>query len=150
MAVVRGVGVSKPRKNLRAIQVPMGGCSIVDDSMVVPTIRQWRHAGIPVVGTVSPQKQVALVKGRYRVGSDGGLELAIVNIGAPTHPGHAVRAGDPGPEGDGTNCISGNADVVGGLHVFLVRRVAVLDRKSTRLNSSHLGISYAVFCLNKN
>src|ERR1039458_10605889 len=25
----------------------------------------------------------------------------------------------------------------------------VLDRKSTRLNSSHLGISYAVFCLKK-
>src|SRR5256885_3179595 len=28
--------------------------------------------------------------------------------------------------------------------------VAVLDRKSTRLNSSHLVISYAVFCLKKN
>src|SRR5258705_4516349 len=27
--------------------------------------------------------------------------------------------------------------------------VADLDRKSTRLNSSHLGISYAVFCLKK-
>src|SRR5205814_10108645 len=26
---------------------------------------------------------------------------------------------------------------------------AMLDRKSTRLNSSHLGISYAVFCLKK-
>src|SRR5437899_10748424 len=26
---------------------------------------------------------------------------------------------------------------------------AELDRKSTRLNSSHLGISYAVFCLKK-
>src|ERR1035441_10741401 len=25
----------------------------------------------------------------------------------------------------------------------------LIDRKSTRLNSSHLGISYAVFCLNK-
>src|SRR5437899_1956152 len=25
----------------------------------------------------------------------------------------------------------------------------VLDKKSTRLNSSHLGISYAVFCLKK-
>src|SRR5437899_7492636 len=25
----------------------------------------------------------------------------------------------------------------------------MLDRKSTRLNSSHLGISYAVFCLKK-
>src|SRR5262245_64441764 len=27
--------------------------------------------------------------------------------------------------------------------------VLSLDRKSTRLNSSHLGISYAVFCLKK-
>src|SRR5262245_11996403 len=27
--------------------------------------------------------------------------------------------------------------------------VNVIDRKSTRLNSSHLGISYAVFCLKK-
>src|SRR5438045_6071954 len=27
--------------------------------------------------------------------------------------------------------------------------VYLLDRKSTRLNSSHLGISYAVFCLKK-
>src|SRR5438045_7618179 len=26
---------------------------------------------------------------------------------------------------------------------------SLLDRKSTRLNSSHLGISYAVFCLKK-
>src|SRR5256885_6905865 len=31
----------------------------------------------------------------------------------------------------------------------LVRRDHVLDRKSTRLNSSHLVISYAVFCLTK-
>src|SRR5262245_62833554 len=30
-----------------------------------------------------------------------------------------------------------------------LRREAVEDRKSTRLNSSHLGISYAVFCLKK-
>src|SRR5258705_14001042 len=28
-------------------------------------------------------------------------------------------------------------------------RTAGVDRKSTRLNSSHLGISYAVFCLKK-
>src|SRR5205814_7567637 len=28
-------------------------------------------------------------------------------------------------------------------------RLGVTDRKSTRLNSSHLGISYAVFCLKK-
>src|SRR5438045_6379068 len=30
-----------------------------------------------------------------------------------------------------------------------VGQKAGLDRKSTRLNSSHLGISYAVFCLKK-
>src|SRR5437899_10129768 len=30
---------------------------------------------------------------------------------------------------------------------FVVTASHVLDRKSTRLNSSHLGISYAVFCL---
>src|SRR5262245_65100060 len=28
-------------------------------------------------------------------------------------------------------------------------KTEVIDRKSTRLNSSHLGISYAVFCLKK-
>jgi len=31
----------------------------------------------------------------------------------------------------------------------LRRFVSTLDRKSTRLNSSPLGISYAVFCLKK-
>src|SRR5438045_7167569 len=30
-----------------------------------------------------------------------------------------------------------------------LRAERVVDRKSTRLNSSHLGISYAVFCLKK-
>src|ERR1035441_7594367 len=30
-----------------------------------------------------------------------------------------------------------------------VKTSFVMDRKSTRLNSSHLGISYAVFCLKK-
>src|SRR5258705_1510134 len=34
--------------------------------------------------------------------------------------------------------------------IVIILGVAVsLDRKSTRLNSSHLGISYAVFCLKK-
>src|SRR5258705_8120279 len=32
---------------------------------------------------------------------------------------------------------------------FELRRTTKTDRKSTRLNSSHLGISYAVFCLKK-
>src|SRR5207253_8492052 len=32
-------------------------------------------------------------------------------------------------------------------HEDLFGRLALLDRKSTRLNSSHVAISYAVFCL---
>src|SRR3712207_7356122 len=35
------------------------------------------------------------------------------------------------------------------LHCHLVPRYFFLDRKSTRLNSSHANISYAVFCLKK-
>src|SRR5258705_5967890 len=31
----------------------------------------------------------------------------------------------------------------------LLQPLVLVDRKSTRLNSSHLGISYAVFCLKK-
>src|SRR5437899_7169607 len=34
-------------------------------------------------------------------------------------------------------------------YLAFYRHFAVRDRKSTRLNSSHLGISYAVFCLKK-
>src|SRR3712207_9473078 len=35
------------------------------------------------------------------------------------------------------------------LVVALIRFVFLVDRKSTRLNSSHANISYAVFCLKK-
>src|SRR3712207_8219117 len=37
----------------------------------------------------------------------------------------------------------------GGDHRVAVRDPGELDRKSTRLNSSHANISYAVFCLKK-
>src|ERR1035438_2017583 len=45
----------------------------------------------------------------------------------------------------------GDSGVHGTLHGQRARLVPVLllDRKSTRLNSSHLGTSYAVFCLKK-
>src|SRR5436853_4742097 len=44
------------------------------------------------------------------------------------------------------NCPTGTVATT----VFVaMSRTDTLDRKSTRLNSSHLGISYAVFCLKK-
>src|SRR5439155_14413345 len=38
---------------------------------------------------------------------------------------------------------------VAGVGYVPARAVSVADRKSTRLNSSHVAISYAVFCLKK-
>src|SRR5438132_11525375 len=39
--------------------------------------------------------------------------------------------------------------LVANLRITRAKRLADLDRKSTRLNSSHTVISYAVFCLKK-
>src|SRR3712207_7294042 len=41
------------------------------------------------------------------------------------------------------------AGPISGLHLRLHARARPADRKSTRLNSSHANISYAVFCLKK-
>src|SRR5690606_39899892 len=43
----------------------------------------------------------------------------------------------------------GPVGVFAGLYSALYRFYPRLDRKSTRLNSSHVKISYAVFCLKK-
>src|SRR3712207_7017567 len=67
---------------------------------------------------------------------------------------------DQGPRGRGAGCLSGvalegrpvNAFVLsGGANLGSVQAgmLTGLDRKSTRLNSSHANISYAVFCLKK-
>src|SRR5947209_16570773 len=67
-------------------------------------------------------------------------------------PPAAAGAGDQGmpvlPDRD-----SARRDALPGLHLAPRgeggRRILDLDRKSTRLNSSHANISYAVFCLKK-
>src|ERR1035441_11125504 len=51
--------------------------------------------------------------------------------------------------GAGTVRFTGDGRDWLGPTVRLPERLIVPDRKSTRLNSSHLGISYAVFCLKK-
>src|SRR5688572_31515836 len=53
----------------------------------------------------------------------------------------------PAAEGRGGVRLRGGAEVGG--RRDLARRRAGRDRKSTRLNSSHSQISYAVFCLKK-
>src|ERR1035441_4164307 len=51
-------------------------------------------------------------------------------------------------------CVGAHIDAlthaVASEQVHCMALIEIIDRKSTRLNSSHLGISYAVFCLKKN
>src|SRR5690606_41170307 len=47
----------------------------------------------------------------------------------------------------GSQTVAHHRQIDGALHTS---EVVVADRKSTRLNSSHVKISYAVFCLKKN
>src|SRR5690242_20939272 len=54
---------------------------------------------------------------------------------------NGARAGDLRPY------VVANALI--GVHRALIAYVRERDRKSTRLNSSHMSISYAVFCLKK-
>src|SRR2546426_6660410 len=67
--------------------------------------------------------------------------LEIIAVGAPVH---RAGQGDQQIE-DRVEEHRDRQDVARGAQ----GRRATLDRKSTRLNSSHLVISYAVFCLKK-
>src|SRR2546426_6946634 len=53
------------------------------------------------------------------------------------------------PEYTYTVGLNASLDLFNGFHREANQRAAAADRKSTRLNSSHLVISYAVFCLKK-
>src|SRR3712207_7839400 len=53
------------------------------------------------------------------------------------------------PEIDLDTLAAGTPGFTGADLANLVNEAALLDRKSTRLNSSHANISYAVFCLKK-
>src|SRR5205814_5113231 len=55
----------------------------------------------------------------------------------------------PADSSSNTVLFSASLDLISGKEAVEDHAQSSLDRKSTRLNSSHLGISYAVFCLKK-
>src|SRR6266536_4863488 len=69
------------------------------------------------------------IPGRVTLGLPAGLGQRLGEIAVPVQQPHADQR---------------HAEIAAGLQV-----VAGQDRKSTRLNSSHEWISYAVFCLKK-
>src|SRR5207249_7238154 len=77
-----------------------------------------------------------------------GLPLGIIGWGfgaVRTRPGTMVLLGGGGLV---LNALLGIINERGWYRWWLIY-VLALDRKSTRLNSSHVSISYAVFCLKK-
>src|SRR5439155_8379813 len=83
----------------------------------------------------------------HHVAADGRVELGLVD--ARARLGEAADAAVAGAVEDaGGRLVAGGDVPLGGLEEA-ERLRAVGDRKSTRLNSSHVAISYAVFCLKK-
>src|SRR5690625_4956819 len=80
--------------------------------------------------------------GVYRYDDSVGETTQVI---PPTGGGH----GGPPPGGDGRPRRVGIAIVIAALVLGLIGGIGGADRKSTRLNSSHVAISYAVFCLKK-
>src|SRR5258707_11409697 len=77
------------------------------------------------------------------VGPDG------MSFVAETGSGHAFVM-DGAPDGGGRNLGPRPMEtVLAGTGGCTAYDVVLIDRKSTRLNSSHANISYAVFCLKK-
>src|SRR3712207_7623643 len=91
---------------------------------------RWRHLRVsvePEAGALGRQGK-AQAYSRALAGLGGDFELPVQRRRALTHgvDPYAFRA------------------------LARIEAHAVVDRKSTRLNSSHANISYAVFCLKKN
>src|SRR3989454_6942670 len=78
----------------------------------------------------------------FRSVTDAAILLGAL---AGADPGDPATAGAPSTVPDYTKALDPNG--LKGARIGVVR--PALDRKSTRLNSSHLVISYAVFCLKK-
>src|SRR5690606_22959629 len=108
-------------------------------------------------GLVGPVEEAADVL--QEVLGTAGVEIDDAHLLAGRHDGHVER---PGDALGGAVAGAGLAGRHGGVgHEVDVRpgdavaggrdddRPVHLDRKSTRLNSSHVKISYAVFCLKK-
>src|SRR5436305_3313340 len=75
--------------------------------------------------------------GTWLAANDAGLALAVLNVNPPERDREALRP------------TRSRGEVIPALLARGQRFRRRRDRKSTRLNSSHVRISYAVFCLKK-
>src|SRR5436305_10147985 len=89
--------------------------------------------------------------GAGAVGGGGGSELAAV-LQALADPARlrVVEALSRSPQRAGDLAVAAGVPApTMSKHLRVLLAAGIVDRKSTRLNSSHVRISYAVFCLKK-
>src|SRR3712207_6984192 len=77
-------------------------------------------------------------------GSEFTLDVDMVIMSLGTRPNPLISSTTPGLETNRKQCIVADDNGLTSLEGIYAG-----DRKSTRLNSSHANISYAVFCLKK-
>src|SRR5256885_5249931 len=75
--------------------------------------------------------------------------LLQLRLGLLEVPDHLLVGPHVAEYADGADDLAVGVAEGGGVEVVEMTSPLALDRKSTRLNSSHLVISYAVFCLKK-
>src|SRR5207249_9093011 len=97
-------------------------------------------AGYRRAYVVDGQDATLILKGKKKGATGGGLKPSAVVIGRIVVTDRSVVAANRNVEVV--------AEGVGKQHALDIHPENV-DRKSTRLNSSHVSISYAVFCLKK-
>src|SRR6266481_3421260 len=115
------------------------------------SIAMWRV--LAVLAEHDGQRQIDLVPRRHPDGENGARYPHPIRDQQPRSDRvpDAEGVDDPGPRDPARNRARGKNDL-GGSGKRPERRQAqpaAEDRKSTRLNSSHSSISYAVFCLKK-
>src|SRR6266568_9697556 len=105
------------------------------------------------------REQLSMTTRRIVIARSGYLVAELLARGLAGHsecdsdavPAAATGAGIGHPPGDEclvpARCVCGLGDCLQVLGVLCPSGRRVEDRKSTRLNSSHSSISYAVFCL---
>src|SRR5262245_40945477 len=138
MEIARGWG-SALYKRLRSIDTPPGWKSpirflrtAVGEQFGVIESKGFEGPGpdvSPALPVMSSQELIESIL------LDAVQATGMVDVRFATEATKLLRGGSPGDEGAALE--------------VRARATGATDRKSTRLNSSHLGISYAVFCLKK-
>src|SRR5699024_11249620 len=108
--------------------------------------RRLEAAGMPSLAARAALRN-ASERTLLLAGSQLGITLCALALGSITKPAvhHWLT-----PVFSGWGLPLWSADVIAFiLALVLVTFLHLVDRKSTRLNSSHVSISYAVFCLKK-